>query len=117
LISLGALTIPLGMGLLDVVTQRRDKARLTKKLEASLEARVEAHPQTSLVSVSRSHTHEEVEIVLAGPGAPPQELIDDLARIVGAAHGHPVPVRVITIRRSWIHTSIAPVDSKLGAGE
>ena len=112
LISLGALTIPLGMGLLDVVTQRRNKARLTENLEAALEARVTTDPQTSLVSVNRSHTHEEVEIVLASSEAPPQALIDDLAQIVAEAHGHPVPVRIITVRRTWTHTSVAPVGSR-----
>lgn len=112
LIALGALTIPLGLGLLDVVSGGQNRARLTETLQSALEARVIRHPDASLVNVSRSHTHAQVEIVLAAPGEPPQTLIDDLARIVAREHGYPVPVHVITIRRTWMHTGVAPVETQ-----
>lgn len=111
-IALGALTVPLGLGLLDAVTARQRQVRLTDGLLAKIEARVTRHPETSLVTVRRSHTHQEVEIVLAGIEPAPQALVDDLARIVAQAHKHPVATHVVTVRRGWTRTSVAPVGSQ-----
>lgn len=110
-IALGALTVPLGLGLLDAVTAGQRQVRLTEGLLAKIEERVTSHPHTSLVTVRRSHTNQEVEIVLAGREPAPQELVDDLAAIVAKAHKQPVTTRVVTVRESWTRTGVAPVGS------
>jgi hypothetical protein len=114
LIALGALTIPLGLGLLEIVATGRNRVHVSEGLKTDVEARVTLDPQMTLLSVRRSHTHEQVEILLAGPKEPPQALIAELVQIVAGRHGHPVPVRVITLRQTWVHTSAAAVETGSG---
>lgn len=114
LIALGALAIPLALGILEVVAEGDKRIHVTAPLRVDVEARVTLDPHMTLISVNRSHTHEQVEIVLAGPGEPPQALVDDLAKIVAKRHGHPVPVRVITVQQTWVQTGVAPVATATG---
>ena len=108
---LGVLAIPLGLGLLEAVSDSSKPVQVTQVLEREIEVRVEADPASTLVSIGHNHTRDQVEILIASADEPSPVLLADLARIVARRLGHPVPVHIVTLRHAWNQVETAPVES------
>lgn len=108
---LGVLAIPLGLGLLEVVSKPNSVVQVTELLKREIEVRVEADPDATLVSIGHNHSRDRVEILIASASEPTPALVRDLAQIVARRFNHPVPIHVVTLRHGWTQIETAPVTS------
>ncbi|RMG09412.1 MAG: DUF389 domain-containing protein [Planctomycetota bacterium] len=103
-LTAAVIAVPLASSLLGSLAERQAEFELTPRLRHELRHAIEEFPGVALVALAKlppTSDRHRLEVVVAAPVAPPEELANRLAARARELSGLPVEVSLVGLRYEW----------------